>query len=112
MERQDDKTGTPETQQKVNQLKEQLRQYKETKRVLDQKMESGATKKVETAEIKQMQKQLEQLELTGKDIKKLFDATVHGRQANFSYNETHFDDSKYRRRGTGFTNLIKTITNW
>ena len=61
-------------------------------------MKSGAAKKVEVAEIKQMQRQLEQLKLTGKDIKKLFDATVCGQQTKFRYTETYFDDSKYRKK--------------
>ena len=59
-------------------------------------MKSGAAKKVEATEIKKMQKELEQLELFGKEIKKLFDAAVRGQQTNFSFNETHFDDSQYR----------------
>ncbi|PAV70874.1 hypothetical protein WR25_14344 [Diploscapter pachys] len=61
-------------------------------------MQSGAANKVEAAEIKKMQEQLEQLELTGKEIKELFDATVYGQQINFYYTENSFDPSQYKRR--------------
>ncbi|PAV83024.1 hypothetical protein WR25_24982 [Diploscapter pachys] len=98
LERQGNSTKNSETLQEVKQLKEQLKQYKETKRLLDQNMKTGHAKKVEATEIKKMQEELEQLELTGKDIKKLFDATVSGQQTNFSYTETYFDDSKHRKK--------------
>ena len=61
-------------------------------------MQSGCVKKIEVAEVKKMQEQLEKLELTGKDIKKLFDEAIRGQQTNFSFNETHFDDSKHRKK--------------
>ncbi|PAV77787.1 hypothetical protein WR25_19764 [Diploscapter pachys] len=103
LKRQGNNTKSPETLQNVERLEMQLRLYQETKRLLDQKMESGHAKKVEATEIKQMQRQLEQLELTGKDIKKLFDATVCGQQTNFCYTETYFDDSQYRRNKSLFS---------
>ena len=73
-------------------------------------MKSGAAKKIEATDIKEMQKELEQLELTGKEIKKLFDATVHGQQTNFSYTETHFDDSQYK--GKGFKFYFSRAKDW
>ncbi|PAV57012.1 hypothetical protein WR25_26091 [Diploscapter pachys] len=102
LKRQSNRTGSSEILQKVERLEEQLRQYKETKSLLDQNMQSGAMKKVEAAEIKKMQEQLEQLELTGKETKKLFDATVYGQQTNFCYKEIHFDYSQYRRHRSFF----------
>ncbi|PAV79451.1 hypothetical protein WR25_09422 [Diploscapter pachys] len=100
LKRRGNNTKSLETLQNVERLEKQLRQYKETKHLLKQNMESGAAKKVEATEIKKMQKELEQLELTGKQIKELFDATVSGQQTNFCYTEIYFDDSKHRKKNS------------
>ncbi|PAV86444.1 hypothetical protein WR25_18654 [Diploscapter pachys] len=76
VERQHENTKEPELLDKVQRLNEQLAQYQQTKRVLEL-MESEQAKKVTAEEIKQMQAQLEALELSGPDIKKLFDATLN-----------------------------------
>ncbi|PAV77661.1 hypothetical protein WR25_15646 [Diploscapter pachys] len=91
VERQYDNTNNPELQGKVARLNEQLAQYQETKRVLEQMMQSGQANKVTAEEIKQMQAQLEALELNGSYIKKLFDATLYGTKTNHSYLEKVYE---------------------
>ncbi|PAV59065.1 hypothetical protein WR25_10769 [Diploscapter pachys] len=75
--RQHESTKEPKLLDKVQRLNEQLAQYQETKRVLEQMMESGQARKVTAEEIKQLQAQLEALELNGPYIKKLFDAALN-----------------------------------
>ena len=99
VERQYDNTNNPELQDKVARLNEQLAQYQETKRVLEQMMETGQAKKVTAEEIKQMQAELEALELNGPDIKKLFDATLYGTKTNYSYSEKVYETQTNAKKG-------------
>uniref|UniRef100_A0A914XNS0 G domain-containing protein n=1 Tax=Plectus sambesii TaxID=2011161 RepID=A0A914XNS0_9BILA len=80
----------------IKRLKDQLKQYQEQKRVLDESMRQDPRKEVKLEDIKVMQKELLNLPLTGKDIQDLFDATVTGQQTNFRYTEQYYDQTQYR----------------
>uniref|UniRef100_A0A914YYQ2 G domain-containing protein n=1 Tax=Panagrolaimus superbus TaxID=310955 RepID=A0A914YYQ2_9BILA len=78
----DEKEQIPPNYELLKKMEEQLDRYQEEKRILDSRLESGEIQHVQPGDIKELQKELENLPLVGKDFKILFDATVNGVKKN------------------------------
>ncbi|PAV70955.1 hypothetical protein WR25_20930 [Diploscapter pachys] len=91
-------TGSKKSSKKVERLEQQLRQYMEKKRILDSQLKNGTAQPIGASDIQKIQKKLEKLELTGPNIKLLFDATVNGKEVNLVQQEMYFNKASYQKK--------------
>uniref|UniRef100_A0A914YRT0 G domain-containing protein n=1 Tax=Panagrolaimus superbus TaxID=310955 RepID=A0A914YRT0_9BILA len=81
--------------EKIELLQDQLAAYQEKKRILDENLENNTAKVATISDIRKWETIITNLPLTGKEIKKLIDATKKGKEVNFQYKEDHFNPAQY-----------------
>ncbi|PAV88735.1 hypothetical protein WR25_10998 isoform C [Diploscapter pachys] len=91
-------TGSKKSSKRVERLEQQLRQYIEKKRILSSQLANGTAQLIDASDIQKIQKKLEKLELTGPNIKLLFDATVNGKEVNLVQQELYFNRASYQKK--------------
>ncbi|PAV80376.1 hypothetical protein WR25_20653 [Diploscapter pachys] len=67
-------------EKKADMLKEQLKRYQQVKKIFDRHLQSVEVSKVEIVDLRPMESKLKQLELTGEDIRKMFQAVFKSKR--------------------------------